>query len=252
VMREDLEETPEILGEAVQTILRREGHEDAYERVRALTRGQQVTLEQFRALFDDLDVPESVREELRALTPAGYTGYADALVDDLGANETPTISEVYETGLGSVLENEPEEAVRALAAAWEARDDAADTGGRRDAVAAGVVLLAHVEIGVLDTTVVELSELAEAVEAEQGNLSAAVLALYQGCLGDQLALAPEAVRPEADPGDDDFDSASLEALVAAGLLERVVERSSESNETDSPDEQNEDDTDDDRGRPDLS
>jgi len=83
VMRDDLDATPEIIGEAVQTILRREGQEDAYEQVKALTRGKSVTLEDFRELFDDLDVDESVREELAQLTPAGYTGVASDLVDDL-------------------------------------------------------------------------------------------------------------------------------------------------------------------------
>jgi adenylosuccinate lyase len=83
VMREDLESTPEILGEAVQTILRREGHEDAYERVKELTRGQDVTLADFQELFGDLDVSGDVREELLALTPAGYTGLADELVEEL-------------------------------------------------------------------------------------------------------------------------------------------------------------------------
>ncbi|MFC6717039.1 adenylosuccinate lyase [Natrialbaceae archaeon GCM10025810] len=83
VMALDLAETPEVIGEAVQTILRREGQEDAYERVKALTRGKDVTLEDFRDLFDDLDVDEDVTEELRALAPAGYTGLADELVGDL-------------------------------------------------------------------------------------------------------------------------------------------------------------------------
>ena len=83
VMREDLETTPEIIGEAVQTVLRREGHTDAYERVKALTRGEAVTLADFRDLFAELDVPASVREDLRALTPAGYTGVAADLVDEL-------------------------------------------------------------------------------------------------------------------------------------------------------------------------
>jgi adenylosuccinate lyase len=82
VMREELTDTPEVIGEAVQTILRREGHGDAYERVKALTRGREVTLAAFRDLFEDLDVDDAVREELRALTPAGYTGLAAAMVDD--------------------------------------------------------------------------------------------------------------------------------------------------------------------------
>ncbi|GKZ14036.1 adenylosuccinate lyase [Haladaptatus sp. T7] len=83
IMREELESTPEIIGEAVQTILRREGHGDAYERVKALTRGKRVTLDDFRDLFDELDVDEDVREELHALTPTGYTGIAADLADDL-------------------------------------------------------------------------------------------------------------------------------------------------------------------------
>ena len=81
IMREELAATPEIIGEAVQTILRREGDTDAYERVKALTRGQETTIEDFHELFADLEVPESVREELLALTPTGYTGVASALVD---------------------------------------------------------------------------------------------------------------------------------------------------------------------------
>jgi len=83
VMREELEATPEIIGEAVQTILRREGHSDAYERVKRLTRGEQIELEEFQDLFADLDVPDSVRAELQALTPTGYTGVADELVNEL-------------------------------------------------------------------------------------------------------------------------------------------------------------------------
>lgn len=87
VMREELEATPEVIGEAVQTILRREGDTDAYERVKELTRGSRVTLEDFRALFDDLDVDPAVREELRELTPAGYTGIAAELADGLDASD---------------------------------------------------------------------------------------------------------------------------------------------------------------------
>ncbi|WP_251330763.1 adenylosuccinate lyase [Haloplanus pelagicus] len=82
VMREELAATPEVIGEAVQTILRREGDTEAYERVKDLTRGERVTLDDFRDLFDDLDVEESVRAELRALTPAGYTGMASSLAEE--------------------------------------------------------------------------------------------------------------------------------------------------------------------------
>jgi len=82
VMRDDLESTPEVVGEAVQTILRREGFDDAYEHVKKATRGRDVSMADFEAMIDDLDVEEDVRAELHALTPAGYTGVASDLVDD--------------------------------------------------------------------------------------------------------------------------------------------------------------------------
>ncbi|MBC9985856.1 MULTISPECIES: adenylosuccinate lyase [unclassified Haloferax] len=83
VMRDELDDTPAIIGEAVQTILRREGDTQAYERVKELTRGREVTLDDFHDLFADLDVDEETREELLALTPATYVGLADELVDDI-------------------------------------------------------------------------------------------------------------------------------------------------------------------------
>jgi len=81
VMRSELEATPEIIGEAVQTILRREGFDDAYERVKTATRGRDVTIEDFREMFAELDVAEDVRAELDALTATGYTGIAGELAD---------------------------------------------------------------------------------------------------------------------------------------------------------------------------
>jgi adenylosuccinate lyase len=83
IMREDLQANPEVIGEAVQTILRREGHGDAYERVKDLTRGERISLDDFHDLFADLDVEESVREELLALTPESYTGLGEELARDV-------------------------------------------------------------------------------------------------------------------------------------------------------------------------
>ena len=82
-MRADLEAHPEVLAEAVQTVLRREGHADAYERVKALTRDRAVTLESLRAAIGELDVDPSVVDELQSLEPADYVGLAAELVDDL-------------------------------------------------------------------------------------------------------------------------------------------------------------------------
>ncbi|KAA9398579.1 adenylosuccinate lyase [Haloarcula sp. CBA1130] len=83
VMRDDLTATPEIIGEAVQTILRREGYADAYEQVKKATRGREVTIEDFHDMFADLDVSDEVRAELEALTPTGYTGIAEQQADDI-------------------------------------------------------------------------------------------------------------------------------------------------------------------------
>ncbi|MFY4811901.1 adenylosuccinate lyase [Haloarcula sp. AONF1] len=82
VMADDLAATPEIIGEAVQTILRREGYADAYEQVKKATRGREVTIEDFHDMFADLDVSDEVRAELEALTPTDYTGIAEQQADD--------------------------------------------------------------------------------------------------------------------------------------------------------------------------
>lgn len=82
-MAAELATNPAVLGEAIQTILRREGHPDAYEQVKTLTRGTDVTLADMREAIQELDVREAVREELLSLTPAEYTGIADRLLDQL-------------------------------------------------------------------------------------------------------------------------------------------------------------------------
>jgi len=83
VMRDDLASTPEIIGEAVQTILRREGYADAYEQVKKATRGREVSIEDFHDMFADLDVSDEVRAELEALTPTDYTGIAEQQADGI-------------------------------------------------------------------------------------------------------------------------------------------------------------------------
>jgi adenylosuccinate lyase len=83
VMQEDLAANPAVLGEAIQTILRREGHADAYERVKDLTRGTETGLEDLREAIRGMEINEGVREELLTLAPAGYTGLASDLVDEI-------------------------------------------------------------------------------------------------------------------------------------------------------------------------
>ena len=78
---EALEEHPEVISEAIQTVLRREGAEMPYERLKELTRGRKVTLEDFKTFIDGLDIPDKLKEELRQITPTNYTGIASLLVD---------------------------------------------------------------------------------------------------------------------------------------------------------------------------
>lgn len=71
----DLEANWAVVAEAIQTILRRESYPQPYEALKELTRGKGgITAETMRAFIDGLDVPENIREELRAVTPQGYIG----------------------------------------------------------------------------------------------------------------------------------------------------------------------------------
>jgi adenylosuccinate lyase len=76
---DELREHPELLAEAVQTVLRREGYPEPYEVMKTLTRGRGLTLEGLHAFIETLPVSEAVKAELRALTPEGYTGLAAKL-----------------------------------------------------------------------------------------------------------------------------------------------------------------------------
>ena len=74
-----LEAHPEVLAEAVQTILRREGQHEAYEKLMTLTRGKAVSLEDLRGFIKGLIIDEQTKSMLLALTPATYTGLAEKL-----------------------------------------------------------------------------------------------------------------------------------------------------------------------------
>jgi len=78
-MVEDLDANWEVLAEAIQTAMRRYGGGDAYEQLKALTRGERVGPAELRAFINELSLPADVRERLLALEPAGYTGLAEEL-----------------------------------------------------------------------------------------------------------------------------------------------------------------------------
>ena len=77
----DLSSAPEVLTEAVQTVLRAHGHADAYDQLKEFSRGQALDLDQVRAFIEQCDIPADAKQRLVALTPAAYTGLAETLVD---------------------------------------------------------------------------------------------------------------------------------------------------------------------------
>jgi adenylosuccinate lyase len=82
-MRAELDDAWEVLAEAVQTVMRKRGAGDPYEQLKALTRGARIDEAKLREFVRSADLDEDDRERLLALTPAGYVGLAERLVDHL-------------------------------------------------------------------------------------------------------------------------------------------------------------------------
>lgn len=82
----DLDAAWEVMAEPIQTVMRRYGAANPYERLKELTRGRAITREAMLAFIDTLaEVPAAERERLKAMTPASYTGRAA----DLARRFTP-------------------------------------------------------------------------------------------------------------------------------------------------------------------
>lgn len=75
---EDLDACWEVLAEPVQTVMRRYGIENPYEKLKELTRGKGISAAALQTFIDSLDMPEAAKAELRQMTPASYIGNAAA------------------------------------------------------------------------------------------------------------------------------------------------------------------------------
>ncbi|MDQ6989127.1 MAG: adenylosuccinate lyase [Mariprofundaceae bacterium] len=75
-MLADLDNTWEVLAEAIQTVMRRYALENPYEQLKALTRGKGITPERLHDFIQDLDIPDDAKARLADMTPADYTGNA--------------------------------------------------------------------------------------------------------------------------------------------------------------------------------
>ena len=83
LLREELQSTPEILAEAVQTVLRKNEYENAYEILKGMTRGKKITLEEIRDFIKNLDINENDKQILLELEPQNYVGLAEKLAKNL-------------------------------------------------------------------------------------------------------------------------------------------------------------------------
>lgn len=79
-LQDDLKTNWEVLAEAIQTMMRRYNVPDAYEQLKALTRGQGIDGDSLQQFIQTLSIPETAKEQLAKLTPENYTGLAAQLV----------------------------------------------------------------------------------------------------------------------------------------------------------------------------
>ena len=79
----DLDSSWEVLAEPIQTVMRRYGIEEPYEKLKALTRGNVMDQATIQSFIDSLDIPDKAKAELKALTPASYIGSAEQQARDI-------------------------------------------------------------------------------------------------------------------------------------------------------------------------
>lgn len=79
VIKKDLDNHPEIIAEAIQVILRREGIKMPYEALKKLTRGKKITLVDLDKFIDGLKISDKIKSELKKVRPENYLGLAEKL-----------------------------------------------------------------------------------------------------------------------------------------------------------------------------
>ena len=75
----DLDHAWEVLAEPIQTVMRKAGVDEPYEKLKALTRGRRITRDDIRDFLQTLDLPEADHQRLLAMTPSSYVGIAAEL-----------------------------------------------------------------------------------------------------------------------------------------------------------------------------
>jgi len=80
---EDLDNSWEVLAEPIQTVMRRYGVENPYEKLKELTRGQKIDAKILQDFVATLDIPEEAKKELAQLSPMNYIGDAIKLARNI-------------------------------------------------------------------------------------------------------------------------------------------------------------------------
>lgn len=83
IINKDIENRWEVLGEAIQTVMRRYGISESYEKLKTLTRGNEINKSILSEFIQSLDIPDHAKKELLDLTPSTYTGLASELSKQL-------------------------------------------------------------------------------------------------------------------------------------------------------------------------
>ncbi len=84
-IRSDLEQAWEVLAEPIQTVMRKTGLVNAYDRLKELTRGKTIDQQLMREFIGELSLPAADKQRLLALQPATYTGLAEILARNIGS-----------------------------------------------------------------------------------------------------------------------------------------------------------------------
>jgi len=79
----DLDNAWEVLAEPIQTVMRKVGIEEPYEKLKAITRGQKVTQKTICDFLESLELPDNDKKRLLTMAPSSYTGIANEIADSV-------------------------------------------------------------------------------------------------------------------------------------------------------------------------